>query len=86
MKILTGQRAANQREAIRLAVETAGAAGITADIIDMFASVAEDSSTSNEADKNISSTIRSRYGSKAAWRLAELLTKGLGKMRSTIEA
>jgi hypothetical protein len=69
MKILTKQRAASQREAIKLAVETAGAAGITADIIDMFTPAAEDSSASNEADKIISSTIRSRYGSKATWRV-----------------
>jgi hypothetical protein len=69
MKILTGERATSQKEAIKLASEIAGAEGITADIIDMFASVAQDSKTGDEADKIISSTIRSRYGGKATWRV-----------------
>ena len=39
-----------------------------ADIVDMFASLANDHKMSSEADKTIGTNIRNRYGNKATWR------------------
>jgi hypothetical protein len=68
MKILTGSRASNQKEAVTLALEEAAIGLMSPDIVDMFASVAENAKTSAEVDKLISTSVRSRYGSKASWR------------------
>ena len=48
--------------------KTAGVDGMSADIIDMFTPLSDTDKISGEADKIISGTIRSRYGSKATWR------------------
>ena len=42
MKILTGEKASNWKEAVDLAFQTAGVEGMSADIIDMFASLSAD--------------------------------------------
>ena len=67
MKILTGSRASNQKEAVSLALQEAGIL-MSPDVVDMFASVAENVKTSAEIDKLIGTSVRSRYGSKASWR------------------
>jgi hypothetical protein len=68
MKILTGSRASNQKEAVTLALEEAAIGLMSPDIVDMFASVAENAKTSAEVDKLIGSSIKGRYGNKASWR------------------
>ncbi len=68
MKILTGSRASNQKEAVSLALQEAGIGIMSPDIVDMFTSVAESAKTSTEVDKLIGSSIRGRYGNKASWR------------------
>ena len=69
MKILTGNRASNLKEAYLLAFQEAGVENMSADIIDMFTSMVESSSKiSAETDKIIGSAVRSRYGNKATWR------------------
>ena len=68
MKILPGRQADNWKEATRLAFQEAGVEGMSADIIDMFASLANDHKMSSEADKTIGTNIRNRYGNKATWR------------------
>jgi len=68
MKILTGSRASNQKEAVSLALQEAGIGPMSLDIVDMFTSVAESAKTSIEVDKLIGSSIRGRYGNKATWR------------------
>jgi hypothetical protein len=67
MKILTGSRANNQKEAVSLALQEAGIL-MSPDVVDMFASVAENARTSAEIDKLIGTSVRSRYGNKASWR------------------
>jgi hypothetical protein len=67
VKIIPGKMAENQREAIVLAFGEAGVQGMDADIIDMFASLANDQKIYSEADKAIGTAIRNRYGSKASW-------------------
>ena len=68
MKILTGSRASNQKEAVSLALQEAGIGTMSPDIVDMFTSVAESVKTSTEVDKLIGSPIKGRYGNKATWR------------------
>jgi hypothetical protein len=68
MKILIGEKASNYKEATALAFQTAGVDGMSADIIDMFTPLSDTDKISGEADKIISGTIRSRYGSKSTWR------------------
>jgi len=68
MKILTGSRANNQKEAVSLALQEAGTGTMSPDIVDMFTSVAESAKTSTEVDKLIGSSIKGRYGNKATWR------------------
>ncbi|MFC2071446.1 RuvA C-terminal domain-containing protein [Chloroflexota bacterium] len=68
MKILSGQQAENQNEAVRLALQTAGVDGIDTYILDMFEALSDSDKINAEADKIIGSTIRNRYGSKASWR------------------
>ena len=68
MKILPGRQADSWKEATMLALQEAGAEGMSADIVDMFASFANDHKTSSEADKTIGTAIRNRYGNKANWR------------------
>ena len=68
MKILMGRQADNPKEATRLAFQEAGVEGMSADIVDMFASLANDHRISSEADKVIGTAIRNRYGNKATWR------------------
>jgi len=67
MKILSGQQAENQNEAVRLALQIAGEEGMDNYIIDMFGALSDNDKINTEADKIISSTIRNRYGSKASW-------------------
>ncbi|MFC2060031.1 hypothetical protein ACFLTZ_02910 [Chloroflexota bacterium] len=67
MKIIPGKHAANQKESIRLAFQTAGIDGMNADIIDMFTSLSDTDKISGEAEKAIVATIRSRYGSRTTW-------------------
>ena len=68
MKILSGQQAENQNEAVRLALQTVGVDGMDTYILDMFETFSDNDKINAEADKIISSTIRNRYGSKATWR------------------
>lgn len=68
MKILTGSRASNQKEAVSLALEEAAIGIMSPDVVDMFVSVAENAKTSTEVDKLIGSSIKGRYGNKASWR------------------
>jgi len=68
MKILSGQQADNQNEAVRLALQIAGVEGMDTYILDMFEAFPDNDRINAEADKIIGSTIRNRYGSKATWR------------------
>jgi len=68
MKILQGKQAENQKEATVLAFREVGVEDMSADITDMFTSLANDHRMSSEADKTIGAAIRNRYGSKATWR------------------
>jgi hypothetical protein len=68
MKILSGQQAEKQSEAVRLALQLAGIEGMDTYIIDMFETLPDNDRVNNEADKIIGSTIRNRYGNKATWR------------------
>ena len=69
MKLLLGRQATNRKEAIDKVFQVTGVDGISEDIIDMFTSITSGDKINNEADKIISSTIRSRYGGKATWRV-----------------
>ena len=68
MKILSGQQAENQNEAVKLALQIAGEEGMDTYILDMFEALSDNDKINTEVDKIISSTIRNRYGSKATWR------------------
>ena len=68
MKILTGSRAGNQKEAVSLAFQEAGIGIMSPDVVDMFVSVAESAKTTVEIDKLIGTSVRGRYGNKASWR------------------
>ncbi len=68
MKILTGSRASNQKEAVSLVFQEAGIGTMSPDIVDMFTSVADSTKNTAEADKVIGAAVRSRYGNKATWR------------------
>ena len=68
MKILIGEKNSSYKEATTLAFQTAGVDGMSADIIDIFTPLSDTDKISGEADKIISGTIRSRYGSKSTWR------------------
>jgi hypothetical protein len=68
MKILTGSRASNQEEAVLLALQEAGIGLMSSDVVDMFASIADSTKNTAEADKVIGTAVRSRYGNKATWR------------------
>jgi len=68
MKILSGQQAENQNEAVKLALQISGEEGMDTYIIDMFEALSDNDKINAEADKIIGSTIRNRYGSKASWR------------------
>jgi hypothetical protein len=67
MKILTGSRASNQKEAVSLALQEAGII-MSSDVVDIFASIADSTKNTAEADKVIGTAVRSRYGNKASWR------------------
>jgi hypothetical protein len=69
MKLLLGKQATNRKEAIDKVFQVTGVDGISEDIIDMFTSITSGDKINSEADKIISSTIRSRYGGKATWRV-----------------
>ena len=68
MKILSGQQAENQSEAVKLALQLAGVEGMDTYIIDMFETLPDNDRVNTEADKIIAGTIRNRYGNKATWR------------------
>lgn len=68
MKVLPGQQVETQNEAIKLALQTAGAEGMDTYTIDLFETLPEDERVNTEADKLIASTIRNRYGNKSTWR------------------
>jgi hypothetical protein len=51
MKILAGKEVASLKEASSLAFLEAGMGSMSADIIDMFGSLAEDQKTRSEADR-----------------------------------
>jgi len=69
MKLLLGRQATNQKEAIDTVFQVTDSAGISEDILDMFTSITSGDKINSEADKIISSAIRSRYGGKATWRV-----------------
>jgi len=69
MKLLLGRQATNRKEAIDKFFPVTGVDGISEDIIDMFTSITSGDKINNEAEKIISSTIRSRYGAKSTWRV-----------------
>jgi hypothetical protein len=69
MKLLLGRQATNRKEAIDKVFQVTGVDGISEDILDMFTSITSGDKINNEADKIISSTIRSRYGGKSTWRV-----------------
>ena len=69
MKLLLGRQATNRKEAIDKVFQVTGVDGISEDILDMFTSITSGDKINSEADKIISSTIRSRYGGKATWRV-----------------
>jgi hypothetical protein len=69
MKLLLGRQATNRKEAIDKVFQVTGVDGISEDILDMFTAIASGDKINSEADKIISSTIRSRYGGKATWRV-----------------
>jgi hypothetical protein len=69
MKLLLGRQATNRKEAIDKVFQVTGADGISEDILDMFTSITSGDKINNEAEKIISSTIRSRYGGKSTWRV-----------------
>ena len=69
MKLLLGKQATNRKEAINKVFQMTGVDGISADTIDMFTSITSGDKINSEADKIISSTIRSRYGGKSTWRV-----------------
>jgi hypothetical protein len=68
MKIITGSRASNQKEAVSLVFQEAGIGIMSLEVVDMFVSVAENAKTSAEIDKLIGTSVRGRYGNKASWR------------------
>lgn len=67
MKILSGRRADNIREAIILAFYEAGKSDMSPDIATVFASVIDVDKLRTEADRNINSTIHGRYGRGTTW-------------------
>ena len=69
MKLLLGRQATNRKEAIDKVFQVTGVDGISEDILDMFTSITSGDKINSEADKIISSAIRSRYGGKATWRV-----------------
>jgi len=69
MKLLLGRQATNRKDAIDKVFQVTGVDGISEDILDMFTAIASGDKINSEADKIISSTIRSRYGGKATWRV-----------------
>ena len=68
IKILIGEKASSYKEATTLALKTAGVDGMSADLIDMFASISNTDKISGEADKIIGTAVKNRYGSKTTWR------------------
>lgn len=68
MKIYPGNHAANRKEAITLALQTAGIEGLKPDILGLFESVTDVEKANTESDKSIGTAIKSRYGNKASWR------------------
>ncbi len=68
MKIITGSRASNKKEAVSLVFQEAGIGIMSPDVVDMFVSVAENARTSTEIDRIIGTSVRGRYGNKASWR------------------
>jgi len=68
MKILSGQQAEKQSEAVRLALQLDGIEGMDTYIMDMFETLPDNDRVNTEADKIIGGTIRNRYGNKATWR------------------
>ena len=69
MKLLLGRQATNRKEAIDKVFQVTGVDGISEDILDMFTSITSSDKIDSEAEKIISSAIRSRYGGKATWRV-----------------
>jgi hypothetical protein len=69
MKLLLGRQATNRKEAIDKVFQVTGVDSISEDILDMFTSITSCDKINNEAEKIISSTIRSRYGAKSTWRV-----------------
>ena len=69
MKLLLGRQATNRKDAIDRVFQVTGVDGISEDILDMFTAITSGDKINSEADKIISSTIRSRYGGKATWRV-----------------
>ena len=67
MKFLLGRQAINRKEAIDKVFQVTGVDGISEDSIDMFTSITSGDKINSEAEKIISSTIRSRYGGKSTW-------------------
>jgi hypothetical protein len=68
MKILAGEKASNWKDAVGLAFQVVGVEVMSADIVDMLASLSAADKNTGEADKIIGTTVKSRYGSKATWR------------------
>ncbi|MBI4187667.1 MAG: hypothetical protein HY529_00490 [Chloroflexi bacterium] len=58
----------NRKEAITLALQTAGIEGLNSDILGMFESMADTEKANTESDRAIGVAVKSRYGNKATWR------------------
>ena len=69
MKLLLGRQATNRKEAIDKVFQVTGVDGISENTLDMFTFITSGDKINSEAYKIISSTIRSRYGGKATWRV-----------------
>ncbi len=68
MKIYPGNHATNRKEAVNLALQTAGIEGLNSDILGMFESMTETEKVNTESDRAIGVAIKSRYGNKTTWR------------------
>ena len=68
MKILPGKHVQDFTDAAGLAFDEARVGDMSADIIDVFARIADTDRISGDADKAIGTAIRNRYGGKATWR------------------
>lgn len=74
MKILEGSLVSNFEQATLLAFEAAGVDDMSTEVADLFVSALDTNRFRNEADKNIRSAVRERFGGKATWEKKYWLT------------